>query len=128
MNYDAWFDLTNLEISGGNWNRVRDTFEEAIKNIPPRNEKKFWKRYIYLWINYAMFEELDANDIEKAKAIYERMIKMIPHKEFTFAKVWIMYANFYIRCKDIDSARKVYGMAIGKAPSEKIFLSYIELE
>jgi len=39
-----------------------------------------------------------------------------------------MFANFEIRQKNVDSARKIYGQAIGMAPTEKIFDSYIELE
>jgi crooked neck len=39
---------------------VREVYERAIANIPPATEKKFWRRYIYLWINYALFEELQA--------------------------------------------------------------------
>ena len=53
-NYDAWFDLTNLEISTGNFGRIRETFEAAVLNVPPKNEKRFWRRYIYLWISYAL--------------------------------------------------------------------------
>lgn len=30
MNYDAWFDLVNLEISTKNTERTRDTFEHAV--------------------------------------------------------------------------------------------------
>ena len=35
-------------------------YERAIANIPPAPEKRYWQRYIYLWINYALFEELEA--------------------------------------------------------------------
>ena len=38
---------------------VRDLYERAIANIPPAQEKRLWRRYIYLWINYALYEELD---------------------------------------------------------------------
>ena len=128
LNYDAWFDLTNLEVNNKNFDLIRNTFEEAILNIPPGNEKRFWRRYIYLWINYALFEELDANDMLKAKDIYERIIKLIPHHVFTFAKIWIMYVHFNLRCKNLDAARKIFGLAIGKCPNEKIFKAYIEME
>lgn len=38
---------------------VREVYERAIANIPPIQEKRHWKRYIYLWINYALYEELE---------------------------------------------------------------------
>ena len=59
-NYDAWFDLIFLEQETKDIQKTRDTFEEAINNLPPANEKRLWKRYIYLWISYAVFEEIDA--------------------------------------------------------------------
>ena len=39
---------------------VREVYERAIANIPPAEEKRLWRRYIYLWINYALYEELGA--------------------------------------------------------------------
>ena len=39
---------------------VREVYERAIANIPPAEEKKLWRRYIYIWINYALYEELGA--------------------------------------------------------------------
>ena len=56
MNYDAWFDFIRLVESEGNLDLIRETYERAIANIPPSKEKHFWRRYIYLWINYAIFE------------------------------------------------------------------------
>lgn len=60
--------------------------------MPPANEKRFWRRYVFLWIAYALFEELEAKDLEKAKGVYSRLIKLLPHKIFTFSKVWILFA------------------------------------
>lgn len=37
-------------------------FERAISNVPPAPEKRYWQRYIYLWIKYALFEELEAGE------------------------------------------------------------------
>ena len=39
---------------------VREVYERAIANVPPAEEKRLWRRYIYLWINYALYEELIA--------------------------------------------------------------------
>ncbi len=33
-----------------------------------------------------------------------------------------------VRCKDLKAARGLYGRAIGTAPKERVFKSYIELE
>lgn len=45
-------------------------YERAVANLPPGVEKRFWRRYVYLWIKYALFEELDARDMDKAREVY----------------------------------------------------------
>ena len=62
-------------------------YERAVSNTPPGNEKRYWQRYIYLWINYALYEELEAEDAERTREVYRICLKLIPHKLFTFAKV-----------------------------------------
>lgn len=49
-NYDAWIDFARLEETSGNTDRVRDVYERAIAQIPPTQEKRHWRRYIYLWL------------------------------------------------------------------------------
>ena len=58
-NYDVWFDYARLEESANDVNKVREVYERAIAQVPPTQEKRFWRRYIYLWINYALYEELE---------------------------------------------------------------------
>ena len=71
QNYDAWFDYSRLEedayrsarVDGGEdpaLERVRDVYERAVAQVPPGHEKRYWRRYIFLWLNYALFEEVDA--------------------------------------------------------------------
>ncbi|GAA5803070.1 hypothetical protein EDC94DRAFT_583661 [Helicostylum pulchrum] len=127
-NYDIWFDYAKLEESAGDPTRVREIYERAIAQIPPAEEKRFWRRYIYLWINYALYEELESQDIERTRQIYEQCIQLIPHKKFTFAKIWLMYAQFEIRQMQVTQARKLLGRAIGTCPKNRLFKGYIDLE
>ncbi len=60
LNYDIWFDFVKLEEANGNHERIRDVYERAIANVPPVMEKDAWRRYVYLWIQYALYEELIA--------------------------------------------------------------------
>lgn len=69
-----------------------------------------------MWINYALYEELEVEDIEKARQVYESCLKLIPHKSFTFAKIWLMYAHFEVRQKELKKARKILGNALGQCP------------
>jgi crooked neck len=128
LNYDVWFDYIRLEQSYGDANTVREVFERAIANIPPSTNKNRWRRYIYLWINYALYEELDAKDVDRTRAVFNECLRIIPHKKFSFAKIWTMFANFEIRQHNLDQARKVFGNAIGRAPKKQIFMAYIDLE
>ncbi|RWS03958.1 crooked neck-like protein 1 [Dinothrombium tinctorium] len=126
--YDTWFDYIRLMEEEGDLEAIRKVYEQAVANVPPKKEKRLWRRYIYLWIYYAIFEELDAEDIQRAREVYRFCLKLIPNKHFTFAKLWIMAAKFEIRQKDLQAARKILGTAIGTCPKDKLFREYIEIE
>ncbi|PNS19863.1 Pre-mRNA-splicing factor CLF1 [Sphaceloma murrayae] len=127
-NYDAWFDYARLEESSGDVERTRDVYERAIAQVPTLQEKRHWRRYIYLWIFYALWEEMDNGEAERARQVYAECLKLIPHKRFTFAKVWIMKAQFEMRQMQLQQARKTMGQAIGMCPKDKLFRGYVELE
>ncbi|KAF9052038.1 pre-mRNA-splicing factor CLF1 [Panaeolus papilionaceus] len=142
-NYDAWFDFTRLEESAYSdlkedgaakdemdtaIGRVREVYERAVAQVPPGGEKRHWRRYIFLWLNYALFEEIETKDYARARQIYQTAIKLVPHKQFTFAKLWLMFAKFELRRLDLPAARKILGTAIGMCPKEALFKGYIDLE
>ncbi|WCJ34756.1 Pre-mRNA-splicing factor CLF1 [Euphorbia peplus] len=128
LNYDGWFDYIRLEESVGNKARIREVYERAIANVPPAEEKRYWQRYIFLWINFALYEELDAEDVERTRDVYRECLNLIPHKKFSFAKIWLLAAQYEIRQLNLQGARQILGNAIGKAPKDKIFKKYIEIE
>ena len=66
--------------------------------------------------------------MDRTREVYRAALNTIPHKEFTFAKIWIMFAHFEIRQLELTQARKVLGNAIGMCPKTKLFRGYIELE
>ncbi|KAH7626469.1 hypothetical protein B0T09DRAFT_292512 [Sordaria sp. MPI-SDFR-AT-0083] len=127
-NYDVWFDFARLEESGGDVDRTREVYERAIAQVPPTQEKRHWRRYIFLFLFYAIWEERETKDIERARQIYDTCLSLIPHKKFTFAKVWVAKAHFEIRQGQLTTARKTLGRAIGMCPKDKIFKEYILLE
>ncbi|XVF24057.1 hypothetical protein REPUB_Repub13aG0093900 [Reevesia pubescens] len=128
LNYDAWFDYITLEETVGEKERIRYVFERAILNVPPVKEKSYWQRYIYFWIKYALYEELDAGDVERARDVYKECLNLIPHSRFSFSKVWILAAQLELRALNLKAARSILGTAIGMASKPKIFNEYIELE
>lgn len=158
-NYDVWFDYARLEEGAfrdlrgegatadeeeAAMGRVREVYERAVAQVPPGGEKRHWRRYIFLWLDYALFEEIETKvcvcsfsllrcstttqDYERARQIYQTAVTLVPHKTFTFAKLWIMFARFEVRRLDLPAARKILGSAIGLCPKEKLFKGYIELE
>ncbi|KAL2126144.1 hypothetical protein VTI74DRAFT_1607 [Chaetomium olivicolor] len=127
-NYDTWFDFARLEESGGDPDRVREVYERAIAQVPPTQEKRHWRRYIFLFLFYAIWEEREAKDVERARQIYDTCLGLIPHKKFTFAKLWVAKAHFEIRQGQLTAARKTLGRAIGMCPKDKLFREYISLE
>ncbi|KAF3680409.1 Crooked neck-like protein 1 [Capsicum annuum] len=128
LSYDTWFEYIRLEESVGNKEGIREVYERAIVNVPPAEEKRYWQRYIYLWINYALYEEVQAQDMERARDVYRECLKLIPHKKFSIAKIWLLAAQFEIRQLRIKEARLLLGQAIGRAPKDKVFKKYIEIE
>jgi crooked neck len=71
---------------------VREVYLRATANKPLLNDKVHWRRYIYLWLNFAVFEETIAEDQEKTREVYMNALGMLPHDKFTFSKLWILYA------------------------------------
>ena len=71
---------------------------------------------------------MSSQDFERARQIYETAIRVVPHKQFTFAKLWIMFARFEVRRLNLTAARKILGTAIGMCPKEALFKGYIQLE
>jgi crooked neck len=67
-------------------------------------------------------------DYARARQVYQTAIRLVPHKRFTFAKLWALFAKFELRRLDLPASRKIFGTAIGMCPKEGLFKKYIELE
>ena len=79
-------------------------YERAVFNMPPAPQKTLWQRYIYLWINYALYEELVTHDL-RTREVWKACLQVLPHSQFTFAKVWVYAAHFEVslRTDEISS-------------------------
>jgi hypothetical protein len=54
--------------------RVRDIYERAVAQVPPGKEKRHWRRYIFLWLDYALFEE-----IETQVCVFPFLLNIVRH-------------------------------------------------
>ncbi|RLV94087.1 Pre-mRNA-splicing factor CLF1 [Spathaspora sp. JA1] len=137
--YDSWWKyITILQSSSSiRTTTIQEVFKNALSNVPQDKYKSIkWRRYIMLWIRYALWEELQNNDIEAARVIWENCLKVIPHKSFTFGKVWQGVCEFELRNNNtgdnLTKARKILGRAIGQTsnikPKRNLFNYYINFE
>ena len=44
---------------------------------------------------------MEAEDFDRARQVYRAALELLPHKKFTFAKLWLLYAQFEIRQKQV---------------------------
>ncbi|KAH0793706.1 crooked neck-like protein 1 [Histomonas meleagridis] len=129
LDYDAWFELCQLLQDLADIETTRENYQTAVSHPPPlKKEKQQWSKYVLLCINFAIFEEKIAKNPENARNVYHNIISLVPHKKFTFSRLWILYAYFEIRQKNIQTARLALGHAIGTCPRPAIFDAYIEIE
>ena len=92
-NYDTWFDYLRFSEDEGNTEITRELNERAIRCKPLTNEKRRWRRHIYLWIYYVIYEELVMKDIDRARSVYKVCLDVIPDNIFTFLKIWNYLIN-----------------------------------
>ncbi|PHU25581.1 Crooked neck-like protein 1 [Capsicum chinense] len=103
--------------------------EDEVRKNPLNYDT--WFEYIRLEESVGNKEgirEVQAQDMERARDVYRECLKLIPHKKFSFAKIWLLAAQFEIRQLRIKEARLLLGQAIGRAPKDKVFKKYIEIE
>uniref|UniRef100_A0AAY4CE56 Crooked neck protein n=1 Tax=Denticeps clupeoides TaxID=299321 RepID=A0AAY4CE56_9TELE len=125
-NYDAWFDYLRLLESDADPDAVREVYERAIANVPPIQEKRHWRRYIYLWINYALYEELEVK-FDRCRKLYEKYLEFSPENCTT----WIKFAELETILGDVDRARAIFELAIGQPRldmPEVLWKAYIDFE
>lgn len=126
--YDIWLNLIRLEESTGDYQNILKIYEQFITKVPPVQTKRSWKRYFYIFLNYAIYEELTNNNEENARNILHKLLSLVPHHIFSFTKLWIYLAQFELRMRKLDQARLVFGQAIAKYPNPKIFKTYSNIE
>lgn len=85
-------------------------------------------RPVLISLSHNLLPYFSYKDYARARQIYQTAVTLVPHKQFTFAKLWIMFARFEVRRLELPAARKILGAAIGMCPKEALFKGYIQLE
>ncbi|XP_060948018.1 protein crooked neck-like [Limanda limanda] len=135
-NYDAWLDYLHL-LDSDDPDTVRrgggGGYDRAITITPPIQEKRYWRRYIYLWINYTLYEErevkgyikLQMPDIEKMikreleqqRSLYEAQLA----HENTESDLWRRYAEYEMDNGQKVKAKSIWRRAISIRPDFQLF-------
>lgn len=126
--YDLWLDyISLLEDIQAPLDSIREAYERAIANQPTERNKRAWRRYCYLWLGYACLEELQARDMDRAEMVFKAAMSL--DSLCQFAKLWIAWAEHYLRKHNLESFRMTMGQALGHKPgSTKVITLYIQRE
>lgn len=132
--YDSWWELAKIKEASELTLSAAAVLRSAV-SIKPADAMKLilWRRYVFLWIKLALLLEFELKEPAQARETWKNALATVPHELFSFAKLWIMYAEFDLRtAKCLHKARKVLGRAIGQGcqskPKRKIFGYYISFE
>jgi crooked neck len=129
-NLDACFNYIRMEEEAGEVDRVRELFERSVAKLPTKRDKKSWRRYIYLWLFYAQFEENIVKNFDRAQCVYQAAIRISETASVHFFKLYKCFAEFELRKLEIERFRKcmLHALTITKGTKKSIPRYWIETE
>ncbi|OBZ84251.1 Pre-mRNA-splicing factor syf1 [Choanephora cucurbitarum] len=92
---------------GDNKDKIVDTYTQAVQTINP---KKAHGKLQELWAKFAKFYE-DAGEIDSARAIFEKAIKVNYKSVNDLADIWCEYAEMETRHDAFDTAIEIMSRA-----------------
>ena len=99
--------LQRVNLWGDNKEKVVDTYTLAVQTINP---KRAHGKLHELWAKFAKFYE-DGQDVESARAIFEKAVKVNYKSVNDLAEVWCEYAEMETRHDAFDAAIDVMARA-----------------
>jgi crooked neck len=129
-NLDVCFNYVRMEEDSGDVERSREVFERSLAKVPTKKQKKFWSRYVYLWLFYAQFEELRAKDMERARSVYLTGMKVCEAAGHVFSKLYRNLAAFELRQRNVDAFREClsHALNVSKGHKRSIVRFWIDIE
>lgn len=143
--FDLLFDYAIFVFQYLELDSVLHEFEHVILSIDA-NSVLDWEKYFYSCLLFTYFFEVnqDANSSNIHK-MYNRFIQLIKsyhasqaaktqvtvtdsEQNSTLARVFIYFSSHQLRNGDLNSARKILGIGLGRSPCAKLFDHYISLE
>lgn len=111
-NWDACFNYIRMEEEAGEVERVRELYERSLGKVPSKKSKNNFKRYIYLWLFYAQFEESVAGDVDRARSVYATATKLCEAAHVFFSKLTKAFGEFELRQLEVEKFRAVMRQAL----------------
>ncbi|EER04454.1 CGI-201 protein, short form, putative [Perkinsus marinus ATCC 50983] len=139
VDVDIWINYILLEENiGDSAAQCREVYERAIaaalppEQAAPKGRKDLYRRYVYIWLFYANYEESliqsGESTPDRVREVYHTALGLFRSRKIYFSKLYNAYAEFEIRQMDVGRARLVYGRAIGESKKASVFRSYIQFE
>jgi crooked neck len=148
-----WYKYVHMEEMLGNVTGAREVFERWMKWMPIQHGWlcyiKFEVRYneieqaraiferfvmchptVDAWIRYANFE-VKNGQVVKARNVYERAVEKFTEDEEEAEKLFVAFAAFEERCKEVKRARCIYKFALDRIPkgkAEELFSKFVAFE
>lgn len=127
---DIWWSYLGLALENFSTGKTRTLFERAVGDCQPSGNTRIqWIGYHYIWLRFAIFEELYAEDTERCRQVYNRAVAALSDQTyFGFPDIWTAFAKFEIRQNNVNAARFILddGLKLTKAPA--LYLRYVALE
>lgn len=122
-NYDIWskyMKMVEYEF-GDDVRHTRETYMNAVRNFPPNHvDGKCATTYMYLWLHYALYEELVGQDVEEIQKIYRTMQELVQALPVDPIKFGLFYAKFEIRNGSVETAQEIVDALINEIPSDQL--------
>lgn len=127
-NIDVCFNYIKMEEEAGEVDRVREIFERSLARVPSGRDKRNWRRYVFLWLFYAQFEETVSEDIHRARRVYETAVKLFDTCRVHFSKLARAFAGFELRQLNLMGYRQVLLHAVESSKARKLSIAKFWIE
>ena len=129
-NLDVCFNYIRMEEEAGDVERIREIFERSLAKVPTKKDQKLWKRYIYIFLFYAQFEEAVAKDIARAREVYLTGTKVCELANIVLFKLFKNFAEFELRQLNVEGFRKclMHALTLSRGEKKSISRFWIETE
>lgn len=102
----VWYSYIKFEQRYKQWDRIRQIYARLLSIHPSVSN----------WIKWAEFEE-SRGAIDESRSIFEKSLDLLDESPELEPRLFIAFAKFEIRQREIDRARAIYHLGIERFPA-----------